>query len=230
MGIPRIYIDPGHSNIDPGAVGYVVERDLNEKVSKYQADYLLENYVCEVKVDPITNDDLGIIVKAANTWGADLFVSNHFNSGGGDGYEGLVYNQARVALGEVFAKHVKATGQNLRMYGAAPGVKIRPDLHVLAYTNMPAIINEGAFVDNKKDIQDWDEDAELKKLGEAYAKATAEYLKLEKKVKVSAKPIYRVFDAAGKQVGAYHEEANAFNEAKKQLSNKGSVKITLSDK
>lgn len=214
MGIPRIYIDPGHSNIDPGAVGYAVERDLNEKVSKYMADYLLENYVCEVKVDPITHDDLGIITKAANSWGADLFVSNHFNSGGGDGYEGLVYSQASVALGEVFAKHVKAIGQNLRMYGAAPGVKIRPDLHVLAHTKMPAIINEGAFVDNKKDIQDFDENKELKALGIAYAKAAADYLKLKKKVKEKSSVLYKV------QVGAFSKEENA-EKLKRELEGKG---------
>ena len=38
----RIYIDPGHSKNDPGAVGYEVERDLNEKVSKYMNEYLLD--------------------------------------------------------------------------------------------------------------------------------------------------------------------------------------------
>ena len=37
MSKKKIYIDPGHSNIDPGAVGYVVERDLNEK---YQSIWL----------------------------------------------------------------------------------------------------------------------------------------------------------------------------------------------
>lgn len=54
--IPRIYVDPGHSLVDPGAVGYEVERDLNEKVSKYQAEHLQANYVCEVKVDPVENN------------------------------------------------------------------------------------------------------------------------------------------------------------------------------
>jgi peptidoglycan hydrolase-like protein with peptidoglycan-binding domain len=48
---------------------------------------------------------------------------------------------------------------------------------------MPAILNEGAFVDNQKDIADWDEEHELKKLGIAYAEAAAEYLQLEKKEK-----------------------------------------------
>ena len=46
---------------------------------------------------------------------------------------------------------------------------------------MPAILNEGAFVDNWNDIKDWNEDHELKKLGIAYAEATAEYLGLPKK-------------------------------------------------
>ena len=73
--------------------------------------------------------------------------------------------------------------------------------------------NEGAFVDNKKDIQDWDEDHELKKLGEAYAKAAAEFLGLEKKavepapapapVEPEKKYIYRV------QVGAYSNLSGA---------------------
>ena len=40
----KIYINPGHSDKDPGAVGYEKERDLNVKASAYQRDYLLENY------------------------------------------------------------------------------------------------------------------------------------------------------------------------------------------
>lgn len=195
--IPRIYIDPGHSNVDPGAVGYEVERDLNEKVSMYQNEHLLANYVCETKVDPITNNSLSAVANSANAWGADLFVSNHFNAAGGDGYEALVHNEDRIPLGKVFEKHVLAAGQNSR------GVKLRPNLSVLRLTNMPAVLNEGAFVDNLKDIQDWNEDHELKKLGIAYAEACAEYLNLEKKTVAPAPEpeesdvIYRV------QVGAF---------------------------
>ena len=195
--IPRIYIDPGHSSVDPGAVSYEVERDLNEKVSKYQSEHLLANYVCETKVDPVTNNSLSAVAEAANAWNADLFTSNHFNAGCGDGYEALVHNENRIPLGKVFEKHVLAAGQNSR------GVKLRPNLAVLRLTNMPAVLNEGAFVDNKKDIEDWNDDAELKKLGIAYAEACAEWLKLEKKaVEPAPSPeeddvIYRV------QVGAF---------------------------
>lgn len=204
----KIYINPGHSNKDPGAVGYETERVLNVKVSNYQRDYLLANYDCEVRMNPGTMGNLAEIANDANTWGAHLFVSNHFNAGGGDGYEALVHNEGRVPLGQVFEKHVKATGQNSR------GVKLRPDLAVLRLTDMPAVLNEGAFVDNKKDIQDWNDDAELKKLGIAYAKAAAEALDLDKKNTAPAEPqetgvLYRV------QVGAYRERDNAAEMQKK---------------
>lgn len=197
--IPRVYINAGHSDKDPGAVGYEVERELNVKTSNYQREHLLANYVCEVRMNPGTMGNLSEIANDANNWGAIFFCSNHNNAGGGDGWEGLVYSQKNVAMGQIFEKYVKAAGQNSR------GVKLRPGLAVLRLTNMPAILNEGAFVDNKKDIQDWNDEAELKKLGIAYAEATAEYCKLEKK---AAKPelvstLYRV------QVGAFSKKANA---------------------
>ena len=172
----KIYINPGHSDTDPGAVSYEKERRLNVAVSQYMNDYLLANYECETKMNPGTMGSLSAICNDANNWGADLFVSNHFNAGGGDGYEALVYSEKRRPLGQVFEKHIKAIGQNSR------GVKLRPDLAVLKNTNMPAVLNEGAFVDNLKDIQDWNDDAELKKMGVAYAKAAAEFLGLAQKV------------------------------------------------
>ena len=180
----RIYIDPGHSDKDPGAVGYEVERDLNEKTAKYMHEHLQANYDCVSMIDPITNNSPKKVAENANAWGATMLVSIHNNAGGGDGYEALVYSEKRVAMGKIFEKHVKAAGQNSR------GVKLRPDLGVLKYSNMPAILNEGAFVDNKKDIEDWNDDAELKKLGIAYAEATAEFRKLKKKdVKPEAKTV-----------------------------------------
>lgn len=209
--VKKIYINPGHSDIDPGAVGYEVERRLNVAVSQYMNEYLLAHYECETRMNPGSMDSLSAIADDANKWGADLFVSNHFNAAGGDGYEALVYSKSRVDLGKIFAKHVKAVGQNLRQSEVAPGVKIRPGLSVLKRTHMPAVLNEGAFVDNKKDIQDWNEEHELKALGEAYAKAAAEYLKLEKKVQEPAaeEVWYRV------QIGAYRDPKNAEEQLKK---------------
>ena len=202
----KIYINPGHSDKDPGAVGYERERTLNVKVSDYQKAYLLAHYDCQVQMNPGTMGNLAEIAGDANRWGADLFVSNHFNAGGGDGWEGLVYSNSRVALGQIFERYVKEAGQNSR------GVKLRPDLAVLRLTEMPALLNEGAFVDNKTDIADWNEDEELKRLGIAYAKAAAEFLKLEPVVE--PKNLYRV------QVGAYKDYTNA-RQMQKQLEAAG---------
>ena len=188
----KIFIDPGHSISDPGAVGYEVERDLNEKVAKFANEHLLANYLCETKVDPVTNKSLSAVADHANEWNADFLLSIHFNAGGGDGFEALVYGENTVPIGKVFEKYVLAIGQNSR------GVKLRPDLAVLRQSAMPAVLCEGAFVDNKKDIEDWNDDAELKKMGEAYAKAVAEVMNLEQMIKAETEDvIYRV------QVGAF---------------------------
>lgn len=228
--VMKIYINPGHSDKDPGAVVYETERKLNVKTSNYMAEHLQANYVCEIKVTDGKINSTAQVAAEANKWGANLFVSNHNNAGGGDGYEALVHNEKRVPLGKVFEKHVKAAGQNSR------GVKLRPNLAVLRLTNMPAVLNEGAFVDNKKDIADWNEDHELKKLGIAYAEAAAEYLELPKEAvettpaptdHAAADKLYRVYNDAGKQVGSYSKEDNAFKKAKELLKNGGSVKITV---
>lgn len=171
----KIYINPGHSDIDPGAVGFATERALNVAVAGFVQGYLQQRYLCQTRMNPGSMDSLAQICADANTWGADLFLSIHFNAGGGDGYEALVYGSNRIGLGQVFEKHVLAAGQNSR------GVKLRPDLYVLRNTAMPAILNEGAFVDNLKDITDWNDSPELMALGVAYAEAAAEALKLEAK-------------------------------------------------
>lgn len=177
MAIKKIYINRGHSDNDPGAVGYEIERKLTVKVGDYMEAYLKANYKCYIKNSPGTVDSLTTISNAANNWDADLVVSIHFNAGGGDGFESLVYGSNRRDLGEMFEKYVVAIGQNSR------GVKYRPDLGILRLTNMPCVLVECAFVDTWKDIKDWNDNAELKKMGEALAKATADYLNLPLKKK-----------------------------------------------
>ena len=207
----RIYINPGHSDKDPGAVGFATERKLNVKVAEFMNSHLLANYDCELRMNPGIMNSVSQVAADANSWKADLMVSIHFNAGSGDGYEALVYNNARVNLGKVFEKHVLAAGQNSR------GVKLRPDLGILRLTNMPAVLNEGAFVDNQKDIQDWNEDAQLQKLGIAYAEAAAEFLGLAKKAADNA--LYRV------QVGAFSnpDGANAMQQRLKEAGFDGII-------
>ena len=177
MATKKIYINRGHSNTDPGAVSYEVERKLAVKIGDYMEAYLKANYVCSIKGNPGTMGSLTAIANQANKWCADLTVSIHLNAGKGDGFEALVYGPNRRDLGKVFEKHVLEIGQNSR------GVKYRSDLGILKLTNMPSVLVECAFVDNWNDIKDWNDNDELKKMGEALAKAAAEYLNLPRKKK-----------------------------------------------
>lgn len=170
----KIYIDPGHGEQDPGAVKYVREREVAVKTANYMKACLEGNYICRIKMSKGAQSTTERAAEA-NRWDADIFVSIHFNSGGGDGYEALVYDSDNKALGEHFEKYVEAAGQNGR------GVKYRPDLAVLRLTDMPAILNEIAFVDHRIDIEDWNEDYELRKMGEALAEASATWLRAERK-------------------------------------------------
>ena len=70
----KIYINPGHSDKDPGAVGYETERKLNEAVCQHMDAHLQAHYLCETRMNPGTMDSLSEICRDANSWGADLFV------------------------------------------------------------------------------------------------------------------------------------------------------------
>lgn len=176
---PKIYINAGHSNTDSGAVSkYGKERVFNVKVRNAMMEYL-KKYDVLIKYNKGTVGDMKKITAEANEWKADLYVSIHFNSANGkaDGWEGLLYNldEKHKKCGKIFEKHIKAIGQNSR------GLKARPDLKNLSLTHMMAILNECAFIDNWKDIKDWNEDKELEKMGIALAKAAAEYVGAKRK-------------------------------------------------
>jgi N-acetylmuramoyl-L-alanine amidase len=176
----KVYLDPGHGGDDPGAVGYVQERKMAVITGDLTAKYLESHYICDTKISRGTQSTHERAAEA-NEWGADLFCSIHLNAGGGDGYENYTYGKSNDKLAEIFWKYVKKTGQNAH----GNPTKHDPELNVLRLTKMPAILNEIAFVDNKKDSKDWDTSAELAEMAKAFALAIAEFLDLKKK---SAKP------------------------------------------
>lgn len=182
MSKKRIFVEAGHGGPDPGAVKYVTESKETIKMVNLTADELRNNYDCVVYAD-VSADSTHEISARANNWKADLFVSFHENAGGGDGWECYLYDKSNRHLGNTFWKYVQTTGQNAH----GDPVKYDPTLNVLRLTDMPAILVETVFVDNNKDIRDWDETKELKVMAKAYAKAIAEYLKLPKKSKTEPK-------------------------------------------
>lgn len=170
----KVYIDPGHGGSDPGAVKYIVERDVNLVIALACLDYLNANGVSTKlsRTNNSTDTSINSMAREANSWGADLVISIHNNAGGGDGFE--VYHTVGGGRGKVLAQNIEAEvkkiGQNSR------GLKTREDVDGTDYygmirlTNAPAVICEGVFVDNATDVQIADTTEEQRAFGYAYAK------------------------------------------------------------
>lgn len=144
----KVCLDPGHGGYDPGAVSKIKE-------SQYTLSYSLElsRVLKELGFDVMCSRAADIFVsladrcRMANEWGADCFISVHFNAGGGTGIETFAY--AAGGQGEKLANAVQialiaSTGMVDR------GAKFA-NFQVLRDTNMPAILIEGGFVDSDID-------------------------------------------------------------------------------
>ena len=180
MGKKKVFIGVGHGGSDPGAVGYLVEKDVNLTMATACRDFLTA-YGVDVKMSRTKDEDdtVGQEIAECNAYAPDLAIDVHNNSGGGDGFE--VFHTIHGGTGKVLAqnieKHVKAMGQNSR------GVKTRQGSNGDYYafireTVAPAVICEGVFVDTKADAAQADTLAEQQAFGVAYAKGILDTLGL----------------------------------------------------
>lgn len=113
------------------------------------------------------------------------YVSFHANAMGdkwqttATGSETLVYKgggSEAYQIAELIEQETKKlTGLKSR------GVKIRPDLHEMRETVMPAVLHESAFMDNPKDFALLMSDSFSEKVAQGVANAFVKHLKLKKK-------------------------------------------------
>lgn len=168
----KVFLGVGHGGSDNGAVGYIVEKDVNLNMALACKDYLEANGV-EVKMSRYKDEDdsLNEEVRECNAYAPDLAVDVHNNAGGGDGFE--VYHTLNGGTGKALAENIEkeviAIGQNSR------GVKTRKGNNgdyygFIRMTKCPAVICEGVFVDNQADATQADTLEEQKVFGIAYAK------------------------------------------------------------
>lgn len=168
----KVFLGVGHGGSDSGAVGYIVEKDVNLNMALACKDYLEANGV-EVKMSRYKDEDdsLNEEVRECNAYNPDLAVDIHNNAGGGDGFE--VYHTLNGGTGKTLAENIEkeviAIGQNSR------GVKTRRGNNgdyygFIRMTKCPAVICEGVFVDNQADATQADTLEEQKVFGIAYAK------------------------------------------------------------
>ncbi|WP_297508831.1 N-acetylmuramoyl-L-alanine amidase [Thermococcus sp.] len=145
-----ICVDAGHGGKDPGAVGYVVEKDVNLAIALKVA-HVLEMDGANVV---LTRDGdyfvtLSGRVQIANSADCDIFISIHANSGpnSASGFE--VYHYYGSYKGNILATYVDQEIDKLIPLRNR-GVK-EAGYYVLKYTHMPAILIETGFVTNSYD-------------------------------------------------------------------------------
>lgn len=149
-----------------GAVGYIDEsvetRRVGLKLEKLLSQLGHTVYDCTNDYASSVNDNLNKIVTMANKQPLDLFVSVHFNSGGGKGVEVFTHGGQKHAEAVNVCNALNALGFNNR------GIKDGSKLAVVRRTNAKAMLIEVCFVDT--------DDAELyKKIGaERIAQAICE--------------------------------------------------------
>lgn len=172
----KVWLDAGHGGYDPGAVsGSLIEKDMT-LVTTLAASAELRKYGVEVGLSRSTDEFVDIMTRPsmANNWGADYFVSIHYNAGGGDGEECICsafHGDADEVLAyNILARISKETGQNTRPKPVYTQLNSRGTDYfgVIRGANMPPIIIEAAFIDSS-DANIVDTNAEQQQVGIAIA-------------------------------------------------------------
>ncbi|MEV2908987.1 N-acetylmuramoyl-L-alanine amidase [Paenibacillus larvae] len=163
----KLCLDFGHGGKDSGAVGHgMKEKDIVLDVG-LRTHKILTNAGIDVLLTRSDDTFVGLSDRArkANSWGADLFVSLHNNSGGGYGFESFTYlktdsktDQYRAAIHDEVAP----------LFRRDRGMK-QANLAVLRETRMPACLLELGFIDNAEDAADLARDDFRDKLAVAIA-------------------------------------------------------------
>lgn len=171
--MPIVFINPGHSNIDPGAVSPngVPEAAITATVGKLVSKYLQDaGYTAPV----LQNDSLLTVVTAANNWPADIFVSIHCNAAENPAAQGSeTFHIAGGAKSERLARCIQ-----MQIVTSLPitnrGVKTA-DFYVLRKTDMPAVLVELAFLSNDYDESLLTDPARQENFAMAIARGVTDY-------------------------------------------------------
>ena len=150
----KIAIRGGHCPNVTGAKGIIDELTEDRKVKNSVIKYLKQLNHDVLDVTPPDNTtsssaDLYYGVNKANKWGADLFVSIHFNKAY-DSYNGALGSEVCVYSSFYTAERVVNGLASLGFKNR--GQKIRTGLYELRNTTMKAMIIEVCFVEATSDI------------------------------------------------------------------------------
>ena len=181
-GETLIVIDPGHGGNDPGAInGSVKEKDFNLQSSLYIYNRLKELGIPVVitreddttlpkdarikKIKEISLDDPNVIL-----------LSNHINSGGGEGAEVIYPLRNNSILADMILNNINEQGQKVRStYQRRLPEAPNKDYYYILRDTFPreSLLIEYGFIDNNNDLKRLQNNLNL--YAEGVVKAIADY-------------------------------------------------------
>ena len=199
----KIAIDAGHclktagkrlpKTLDPNQTR---EWTLNDRVARYIAEAAKQYDGVEIlRVDDPTGKkeiSLSARCKAANNWGADMYISCHHNAGINLGTGGgiVAFSNKEKTKG---AEYRDAIYNACIAAGGLRGNRSDPTkakgYYVVKYTNAPAVLMEYGFMDSKTDAPVILTEAYSKLVGYATMEGIAKVAGLKKKAVTEDKPV-----------------------------------------
>ena len=181
--VRKVIIDPGHGGTDSGATGNnLLEKDYNLLISKYMYDRFKELGIpVAITRDSDTTlsptDRVNTILNKFGNSSDVILISNHVNSGGGEGAEVIYALRNKDTLAKNILNNIGATGQETRKYyqRRLPSDTSKDYYFIHRNTgNLEPLIVEYGFIDNTKDVEFLKENYE--ELAEAVISAVANYI------------------------------------------------------
>lgn len=179
----KVVIDPGHGGTDSGATGNnLLEKDYNLLISKYMYDRFKQLGVpVAITRDSDTTlsptDRVNTILNKFGNSSDVILISNHVNSGGGEGAEVIYALRNKDTLAKRILENIGAAGQETRKYyqRRLPSDTSKDYYFIHRNTgNLEPLIVEYGFIDNTKDVEFLKENYE--ELAEAVISAVANYI------------------------------------------------------
>lgn len=181
--VRKVIIDPGHGGTDSGATGNnLLEKDYNLLISKYMYDRFKQLGVpVAITRDSDTTlsptDRVNTILNKFGNSSDVILISNHVNSGGGEGAEVIYALRNRDTLARRILENIGAAGQETRKYyqRRLPSDTSKDYYFIHRNTgNLEPLIVEYGFIDSAKDVEFLKEN--YKELAEAVISAVANYI------------------------------------------------------
>ena len=165
----KIYIDRCHGcGQDRGASGFLNEETMADKMINLvipKLESLGHTVLAQRPSGNLTvSQSLNWRCQQANNWGADIFISNHNNAGGGYGSEVYTYKGELLPEATRYLQYIINHGGSVHSSdrkNANAGVKDGSGLAVINGTSMKSMLLENFYVDTKSDCDFFSNNVEM---------------------------------------------------------------------